>query len=75
MKLTTDENSRAEEARGNESGVKSSEQRILCRVARRGRHELILRSVENNDVLLMVRKAPELATATTPPGLSDPHAS
>jgi hypothetical protein len=31
--------------------------------------------VENNDVLLMVRKAPESATARTPEGLrNDPHA-
>merc|ERR1712100_478708 len=58
------------------SGVKSSEQRILCR-GRLVADDTSLSSapVENNDVLLMVRKAPELVTATTPPGLrNDPHA-
>ena len=56
--------------------MKSSERRILCR-GRLVADDTSLSSapVENNDVLLMVRKAPELATATTPPGLrNDPHA-
>ncbi|CAL6433177.1 predicted protein [Bathycoccus prasinos] len=58
------------------SGVKPAEQRILCR-GRLVADETSLSSapVENNDVLLMVRKAPESATARTPEGLrNDPHA-
>ena len=58
------------------SGVKPSEQRILCR-GRLVADDTSLSSapVENNDVLLMVRKAPESAQARTPEGLrNDPHA-
>jgi hypothetical protein len=56
------------------SGVKPSEQRILCR-GRLVSDETLLSNapVENNDVLLMVRKAPQ--AAQTPPGLrNDPQA-
>ena len=45
MKLTTDENSRAEEARGNEVwGEIVRAANFVPRSACRGRHELILRS-------------------------------